>query len=86
MRQAGELVEKSDSYISHIENGRLKVPTGEPLAKLLELYKTSEGDFLKSIEQYQKKVAPRDQVIEILKKSTDQQAQVILKIAQALFA
>ena len=39
MRKAGELMGVSDSYISHIENGRLDVPKGKRLEKILLIYK-----------------------------------------------
>ncbi len=38
MREVGELYGKSDSYISQIENGRMKVPTGGNLQRLLDIY------------------------------------------------
>ncbi|MGZ3724563.1 MAG: helix-turn-helix domain-containing protein [Pseudobdellovibrio sp.] len=38
MRKAGELIGVSDSYISHIENGRSDTPTGIKLDKFLLIY------------------------------------------------
>lgn len=38
MRQLGDLIGKSDSYVSHIENGRLNFPEGETLEKLLTVF------------------------------------------------
>lgn len=38
MREAGERLSYSDSYISQIENGRADAPKGEPLEKFLKLY------------------------------------------------
>ncbi len=38
MKQAGKLLNVSDSYISQIENGRADCPTGERLKPYLELY------------------------------------------------
>ena len=35
IRQAGMLVDRSDSFISQIENGRMNVPIGERLERLL---------------------------------------------------
>lgn len=38
MRKLGDLIGKSDSYISHLENGRLDFPEGEPLEKILAAF------------------------------------------------
>jgi transcriptional regulator with XRE-family HTH domain len=38
MRQLGNLIGKSDSYISHLENGRLDFPDGESLEKILTAF------------------------------------------------
>lgn len=38
MRHLGDLIGKSDSYISHLENGRLNFPEGEPLEKILLVF------------------------------------------------
>lgn len=38
MRKAGELIGVTDSYISHIENGRSNVPVGEALLAILDAY------------------------------------------------
>lgn len=38
MREVGEKLGLSDSYISQIENGRSNCPKGETLQKLLQLY------------------------------------------------
>lgn len=38
MRQLGALIGKSDSYISHLENGRLNFPENKNLEKLLSAF------------------------------------------------
>ena len=38
MRSAASLLGKSDTYISHIENGRMDIPEGPKLEALLEIY------------------------------------------------
>ncbi len=38
MRGLGDLIGKSDSYISHLENGRLNFPEGELLEKILLVF------------------------------------------------
>lgn len=38
MRAAGELIGKSDSYISQIENGRMDIPSDNTLEAMLNAY------------------------------------------------
>jgi hypothetical protein len=47
MWKAGHFVGRSDSYISHIESGRLDVPCGDKLDFLLKAYETSFEEFSK---------------------------------------
>jgi transcriptional regulator with XRE-family HTH domain len=38
MRKAGKLIGKSDSYISHLENGRMNIPSDDKLEQILQAY------------------------------------------------
>ncbi len=38
MRGLGQLIGKSDSYISHLENGRLDFPSGQELERILAAF------------------------------------------------
>jgi transcriptional regulator with XRE-family HTH domain len=38
MRKAGELMELSDSYIAHLETGRIDIPMGARLDRILAVY------------------------------------------------
>jgi transcriptional regulator with XRE-family HTH domain len=87
MRQAGELFGKSDSYISQIENGRMKPPVGDALKQLLEIYggPTVES-FHTRARKHQEKLTAKDQIVELLAKTNDLETTVILKIVRALVA
>ena len=87
MRHAGELVGKSDSYISQIENGRMKPPVGEALNRLLEIYHgPSEEIFYARVRSYREKITEKDEIIELLAKTNPSETTVILKIMKALVA
>ena len=45
MRQLGELIGKSDSYVSHIENGRLNFPSDSALDTLLAVFELKQKSF-----------------------------------------
>ena len=38
MRGLGQLIGRSDSYVSHLENGRLDFPTGQALERILAAF------------------------------------------------
>ena len=50
MRQVGEKLGYSSSYISQIENGRENVPRGRVLKSFLKTYKTSQAVFTKLVK------------------------------------
>lgn len=87
MRQAGELLGKSDSYISQIENGRMKVPEEVALEKLLEIY---GGPIVKSFysrsREFQEKLTIKDEIMELIKKTNELETVILLKIVKALVA
>ena len=87
MRQAGELYGKSDSYISQIENGRMKPPVGDALRQLLDIYggPTVESFYARA-RKHQEKLTPKDEIVELLAKTNDLETAVILKIVKALVA
>ena len=87
MRQAGELYGKSDSYISQIENGRMKVPEGEALQRLLTIY---DGPMIESFYTrariFKEKLSDKDEIVELLQKTNELETTVLLKIVRALVA
>ena len=87
MRQAGELLGKSDSYISQVENGRMKPPVGEALEKLLSLYDGPrlEG-FQARVRSYQERLTEKDEIVELIQKVNPLETTVILKFLKALVA
>lgn len=87
MRQAGELFGKSDSYISQIENGRMKVPEGEALERLLEIYGGPRSrSFYERARKHQEKLTVKDEIMELLQKTNEVETAIVLKLVRALIA
>jgi transcriptional regulator with XRE-family HTH domain len=87
MRQAGELLGRSDSYISQIENGRLKPPRGPALERILELYGGPKVEsFYARVRQYQEKLTEKDEIVELLQKTNPLETSLLLKFMKALVA
>jgi transcriptional regulator with XRE-family HTH domain len=87
MRQAGELLGKSDSYISQIENGRLKPPRGEALELLLSLYGGPKVEsFFARVRLHQEKFTEKEEIVELLQKTNELETSLLLKFMKALVA
>ena len=69
MKAAGRLVGVSDSYISHIENGRVAVPTGHSLLKFLNLYgQTTPKYFGELVREKRQEVTDLDVISNLLER------------------
>lgn len=89
MRKLGELLSKSDSYISQVENGRMDVPKDEAL----EHYLTAFGEM--NIKSFNERVrrfrmernhTDRDELLEIAKRATEAQVRNIVMLARTILA
>ena len=69
MRKAGELIGCSDSYISHIENGRTDIPVGDRLEKFLNIYGgIKQKSFHERVRRYKEHEDPRKKLIDMIQK------------------
>lgn len=85
MRKAGELIGCSDSYISHIENGRTDVPTGNKLDKFLGIYgDIKQKSFYERVRCYQEEITPADELILVIQKLSNEKINILLKLAQSI--
>lgn len=67
MRKAGALLDCTDSYISHIENGRTDAPKGERLDKFLAVYGgIKQKSFYERVRRYSETVDPRQELIDLI--------------------
>lgn len=87
MRAAGELCGRSDSYISQIENGRMCVPKGAALERLLEVYESLPVEsFYTRAQKFKDQFSEKEEILELLQKTNEIETAVILKIVRALIA
>jgi len=85
MRKAGELIGVTDSYISHIENGRVDFPKGERLDKILAAYGgIKQKSFFERVRNFKEKLTPADELIEIIPKLGQEKIKLLLGLAQSL--
>ncbi len=85
MRKAGELIGVTDSYISHIENGRVDFPKGERLEKILSAY---GGMKLKSFNEkarnWREKMTVKDELLELVERMNDDKICILLSLAKSI--
>jgi transcriptional regulator with XRE-family HTH domain len=83
MRRAANIIGCTDSYISHVENGRSDVPTGERLNKFLNAYGgMKQKSFYERVRRYSEAVDPRDLLLELVKKLPTEKLDYIIKFVQ----
>jgi len=87
MRQLGKLIGKSDSYVAHLENGRLDVPQGEKLQAILDaLGGIKIKSFNERVHNYQKRLSKKDELIELVRHGNDGQVEVMLRLVKSVIA
>ena len=85
MRKAGELLGLSDSYIAHLETGRLDVPKGLKLERILAIYGgIKPKSFYERVRNFQQKLTPRDELMETIKRLPDDKIPIVLNIAKSI--
>jgi len=68
MREAGELMGWSSTYISHIENGRVNVPENDRLDRMLNAYRVTRKRFIEKIRLHrkEKRQKPDIEILELI--------------------
>ncbi len=83
MRQLADKVGKSDSYISHIENGRLDFPKGATLDTLLSaLGDIKPKSFFERARRCRMRVQQEELIIKWLRQATDEDVQTIFDLVR----
>ena len=82
MRRSGQLIGLSDSYICHLETGRLDFPKGERLERLLSVFDIKPKSFFERVRNYSQKITPRDELLELIQKANDSQVVALLGIVK----
>ena len=89
MRKLGNLMGKSDSYISQVENGRMDIPTGASLDHYLgALGGMTQKSFYDRVRRYknERNVTDRDELLDVAKRATEAQVRQILLLAKTILA
>lgn len=85
MRRAGELIGVSDSYISHIENGRTDFPRGQRLDKFLSAYGgIKQKSFYEKVRNWKDRISPLEELVELVSKLNEEKIRFLMNIARNL--
>jgi transcriptional regulator with XRE-family HTH domain len=83
MREAGYQIGKSDSYISHLENGRMDIPSGEQLEKLLNLYNCSHKGFFEKVRLYKEETPKIEILSNLIKKLDENKVNILIDLTES---
>ena len=83
MREAGYQTGKSDSYISHLENGRMDIPDGEQLEKLLNLYNCSLKGFFEKVRRYKEETPKIDILSNLITKLDENKVNILIDLTES---
>lgn len=87
MKKAGDLMGKSDSYIAHLETGRMDIPKGDKLDRILAAYGgIKQKSFYERVRSFVER--PNDITIlrSLLERANPEQLERIAKFAEATLA
>lgn len=85
MRRAGELIGLSDSYIAHVETGRIDPPRGLKLERLLAIYGgIKQKTFYERVRNYSERITPKHELKELVERMSDSKIEILLGIAKSL--
>lgn len=81
MRKLGDLIGKSDSYISHLENGRLNFPEGESLDRILSaLGGIKQKSFYERARSCRLRLHHEKTIINWVKSASEEDLEAIFKL------
>ncbi len=85
MRKAGAVIGCTDSYISHIENGRTDVPSGDRLDKFLAAYGgIKQKSFYERVRRFSETRNPKIELIELIQNMTPEKIILLSKLAGSI--
>lgn len=89
MRSLGAAMDKSDSYVSQVENGRMDPPKDEALERYLSaIGGINSKSFYERVRRYRldRSRTDRDDLLEVVKRATEPQVRQILLLAKTILA
>lgn len=84
MREAGELMGYSASFVSQIENGRANAPTGESLKKFLKIYGVEQRGYTRMVTEFKDEVSDLEVVTSLLPRLSSDAIKTLRILAEQL--
>lgn len=84
MREAGELMGYSASFVSQVENGRANAPTGESLKKFLKVYRVEQRGFTRMVTEFKDEVSDLEVVTSLLPRLSSGSIKTLRILAEQL--
>lgn len=85
IREVARRLEKSESYLRHIETGRMNVPSDNELERILTVYKVSLHQFKIRLKTFEPKVK-LEECVELLKKLDESELENCKKYLELLLS
>jgi transcriptional regulator with XRE-family HTH domain len=84
LRETGRRLDCSESFVRHIEKGRLDFPNEDNLRKILFIYNVSLRQFKKKIKSEHIKEDPKNEINRILNYLDENRLEMVLKILKGI--
>jgi len=84
MRKAASQIYLSDSYIAHIETGRMDPPKGEKLQRLLSVYGIRSNAYYERLRSFKELTSPLEELSLLIKRMRPKEIDTLLAVAKGL--
>ena len=84
MKKVADLVGLSDSYIAHVETGRIDMPEGEKLNRLLKVYGTQLGTFRERVRTLAVQITPEQELMELVHRLRPHEIKALVAVAKSM--
>lgn len=86
MIKAAAIIGVSDSYIAHVETGRMDVPRGEKLKRLIHAYGVRSTTYFERLSHFIERPDPRLELGELINRMRDKEVDTIVAVARGLLS
>lgn len=86
MREAGDLMGYSASFVSQVENGRANAPTGESLKKFLKIYRVEQRGFSRMVTEFKEEVSDLEVLEALLARLAPEAVKTLRILAEQLLS
>ena len=85
LREVGAKVGKNHTTIAHIENGRMGIPKGDDLKRLLAVYGiTGDRTLYTMARAFDRDLTPADKIKELIEKLPPEKVELVYKVAKEI--